>query len=86
MEKLIETAVNQVPGLVVLTVVVQMFLKFLRGCMDMLKIMHKDHLEAREISRQAIESNIKATADNTEAMMRLSASIHETFQKLGKEN
>ena len=55
-----ETA-KQVPQLAVLCFVVWMFLQRLTGLAEVIRDLHKEHLDAREQSREAIRDNTRAS-------------------------
>lgn len=70
MEKLIETATTQVPGLVVLVVLVRWFLGHMKGRDDFLKDLHAEHMLAREQTREALK-------DTSEAVRHTSVVLQE---------
>lgn len=77
-QKALSEAIHQVPGLVILAVLVWMFIKvimrFIKHIEDRGRIMqqfNREHLDAREQDRQAIHRSNKAIEDNTAAIRNL---------------
>jgi len=75
MEKLLESVANQAPALTILVVLVlaglKILVKFIEGRDEFIKMLHTEHIQAREQSRQAIDNNAKATSANTVALQSL---------------
>jgi len=78
MEEILKTAASQVPGLVVLAMLVAAFLKRDKEREDttskaneqrdaFIKLMHNEHLVARAESREAMRDNAEATRRNADA-------------------
>lgn len=88
MEKILENAVGQAPGLVVLIVLVFAFLKRDRE-RDVMAVerdqfirqMHEEHLLARKESRDAIADNADATRENTTALGMLRSTVESLTRK-----
>lgn len=85
MEKVLESAVVQVPNLVVLGVIVIMFLKQIGKRDEMMKDINRENIEARERSRLVIEKNTEAATSNTGAMNSMTVAlqdfIHSTHRR-----
>lgn len=67
---LLESA-KQVPALAVLCFVVWMFLGKLSMFVEAFRELHKEHIDAREQSREAIRDNTKAMHENTNVVTHL---------------
>ncbi len=65
--KIIENA----PDLGVLTFIVWMFLKHLKGFSLLIRDLNRENTEARSHSREVIEKNTEAMGKNTEAMREM---------------
>lgn len=83
-KKALSEAIQQVPGLVVLTVVVWMFIKvifrFIKHIEDRGKVMeelHREHIDARALSRQAINDNTETMRATTNAVASLTAVVEQ---------
>jgi len=83
MENLFVEALKQVPALSVLGFVVWMFLRHLEASRvierDMFINIHKENLEARQATREALHENAQVTRANTEALVKLSVIVSENL-------
>lgn len=79
MDKVLEVAITQVPALVVLVFLVRwgmhFITEFITGRDAFLRVMHDEHIKAREESKDAIKENAAATRENTAALLRLESTI-----------
>lgn len=75
MEDLIKSAVNTVPGLVVLCWVVKEFLKSQKERDNFIKNLHNEHLAARGESRDAIKENTESNREVTKAISDLHSAM-----------
>lgn len=75
MEKFIETAVTQAPGLVVLVFLVKTFLGRDKERDAFIQQLHQEHLAARGESRDAIKENTLSNRAVTEAMLTLNTTV-----------
>ena len=71
MEKLLEIAATQVPGLVVLTVLVTIFLRREKERDAFIQQLHAEHIDARRQSVDAIKENTRATLQLSEAIREM---------------
>lgn len=78
LKTILTECVRQVPGLAILALVVWMFVKvimrFIKHIEDRAEVitqMHKEHLDARNVSRQAIADNTVTMRENTTALNHL---------------
>lgn len=81
-QKAVSEAIQQVPSLVVLGVIVWLFIKvifrFIKHIEDRGQIMqelHKEHIDARELARQAINDNTATMRANTQAITTLTSVV-----------
>lgn len=81
---IIGDVIRQSPTLAILVIVIWLVLKFLGQQNTFLTSMHKEHLEAREISRTAIRDNTKTMEDNTSAVARLCESISKLVDRTNR--
>lgn len=88
MDKILENAVGQAPGLVVLIILVFAFLKRdkERDAVSIardqfIRQMHEEHLLARKESRDAIHDNAEATRENTNALGLLRSTVEAVTRK-----
>lgn len=72
--------VKQVPSLGVLCFIVWVFIKHLGMKDDEVRIIHRENLEAREISRLTIKENSIALKENTSATEALHKIIAEKLK------
>ena len=88
MEEILKEGIKQVPSLAIFALVAIMslraLLKFIESRDVLMKLMHDEHLQAREQSRdainqnaEAIRSNAVATNQNTLALQELRNTIQE---------
>jgi hypothetical protein len=75
-------AVKQVPALAVLCFIVWSFVKQAGKFAEVMRDLHKEHIDARAESREAINENTRAMQDNTQAMNHLVESIDSKCGKL----
>lgn len=67
MEDILKSALSQVPGLVVLVVIVIVFLKFITKHNELIKALTDEHLYERKLTREALEKSAIANAQNASA-------------------
>lgn len=72
MEKFLETATAQAPGIVVLYLLVQTFLRRDKERDSFIQQLHAEHLAARGESREAIKDNTNSNKEVVKAVDRLS--------------
>lgn len=81
-QKAISEAIQQVPGLVVLSVVVWLFVKvifrFIKHIEDRGQVMqqlHREHIEARNQAKVSIDENTQTMRANTQAITNLTVVV-----------
>lgn len=79
MDELIKTALAQSPGLVVLFLLVQMFLRRDRERDTFIAALHSEHMAARGESRQAIKENTESNLAVAKSMINLSDAVRSQF-------
>lgn len=82
MEKLLESAAVQAPGLVVLVILVIVFLKHMRERDVSIESMNRENLEARAHSRSVIEHNSEIVGHNSEICAQMTATMKELITKI----
>lgn len=79
MEKILENAIVQAPGLVVLVVLVWVFLKHIserdKSYLNAMKDLHHEHIAAREQSQAVVKENTEVLQHNTIAVNNLSSIV-----------
>lgn len=75
-------AIKQAPSLAIICVIVWLFLSRLNVLVDALKELHREHLDARTLSREAIKDNTEAMKENTQAMTRLIEGFESRWKTL----
>ena len=85
MDELLRETVKSVPSLGIFAIVtiicLKALLKFMESRDAFIRMMHDEHLAARQASRDAIENNARMTQQNTLAIQSLQASLErQTFR------
>jgi hypothetical protein len=84
MENFLTEVAKQVPSLGVLCFIVWIFIKHLDKRAETLTEMHKEHLYAREQSREAVQDNTRAMQENSEVISELKSVIQNKLTSNGK--
>jgi hypothetical protein len=82
MDDILKSAMSQVPGMVVLVIVVFYFLKYMGKRDELIKGLTDEHLSERKIQRDVIERNTVAAGVNTAALNNVAHILSEQSKKI----
>lgn len=90
MEDILKETGKQVPALVVLVVLTWLFLKQMSESrseyLASIEVMHKENLEARSLSREAVKENTLVTGHTNECLINMIAAIKALEHELNRTN
>ena len=81
MDKLLDTAATQAPGIVILFLMVNLFLRRDKERDSFIQSLHQEHLLARAESREAIRENTASNRDLSAAMGVLNEAVRDQMKE-----
>ena len=80
MEKILENAASQSPGLVIMVIIVMVFVKYLKSRDELIRDINNEAADARREQQRVIQENTVAATQNTGALNNVASALRH-FQE-----